>query len=210
MCACREALQSVPLRFRLAIEAEVRLSDCKAIAFHSSAKEQFWEHLDSQMRRLESVLSVEEAGASSEADQQKLKSTGDRWRGEGGNRLDLKKRIPVFRALRPPQQVLKSDANGDSEEEGEISQSDEEGDVQGDSRLRAQDEASSSPGISPSNLNLENLDERCQRASETVLHDDVATGDQGTFFWPFMPIWVIEEGRSFFFNQLVLTVISSG
>lgn len=179
-------MQSVPLRVRLAIEAEVRLSDCKAIAFHSSAKEQFWEHLDSQIRRLESVLSVEEAGASTEAEQQKVKSTGDRWRGEGGNPLALKKRTPIFRALRPPQQASKSDANGDSEE-GEISESDEEGDVQGDSRLGEQDEASSSPGISPSNKNH-------QGVLETVLLAEEATGDQGTFFWPFMPIWLIEEG----------------
>ncbi|KAG0582964.1 hypothetical protein KC19_3G097700 [Ceratodon purpureus] len=67
-----EALRCLSSKIRLAVESEVRLSDCKAMAMHDSAEDQFWEHMDSQITRLESLLLVEQAASSLEADQQVL------------------------------------------------------------------------------------------------------------------------------------------
>jgi len=55
---------------QLAVESDVRLSDCKAMAMHDFVEDRFWEHMDSQITRLEALLLVEEAALSLEAEQQ--------------------------------------------------------------------------------------------------------------------------------------------
>lgn len=71
---CSEALRCLPLKVRLAVELDVRLSDCKAMAMHDFVEDRFWEHMDSQITRLEALLLVEEAASSLEAEQQTVTS----------------------------------------------------------------------------------------------------------------------------------------
>eukprot|EP00252_Welwitschia_mirabilis_P012521 TRINITY_DN2761_c0_g1_i7.p1 TRINITY_DN2761_c0_g1~~TRINITY_DN2761_c0_g1_i7.p1 ORF type:complete len:980 (+),score=279.61 TRINITY_DN2761_c0_g1_i7:376-2940(+) len=60
------------LRSKYAWEAEIRLADCKALLSNTVNLEPFWVHTASQLKRLESVLSVEEAAISSVAEQGRL------------------------------------------------------------------------------------------------------------------------------------------
>lgn len=66
---CSEALRCLSSKIRLAVESEVRLSDCKAMSMHDLVEDRFWEHMDSQIARLETLLLVEQAASSLEAEQ---------------------------------------------------------------------------------------------------------------------------------------------
>ncbi|XP_057833973.1 uncharacterized protein LOC131044633 isoform X2 [Cryptomeria japonica] len=53
------------LQLRYAVEAEMRFADCKALCLCESSLEPYWLHVQTQLKRLESVLCVEEAAISS-------------------------------------------------------------------------------------------------------------------------------------------------
>lgn len=71
-----DTIRAPTLRLRYAMEAEIRVADCKALLSHGGSLGPFWLHMQSQLKRLESVLTVEEAAAmSAGADQCRLLST---------------------------------------------------------------------------------------------------------------------------------------
>lgn len=72
-----EALRRLSSRLRLAVESEVRLCDCKAVAKHDSVEKQYWEYMDSQIARLEAILPIEQAAPSLETEQQNFISIED-------------------------------------------------------------------------------------------------------------------------------------
>lgn len=71
---CSDELRCLSLKLRLAVESEVRLSDCKAMAMHDLVEDRFWEHMDSQITRLEALLLVEQAASSLEAERRMFSS----------------------------------------------------------------------------------------------------------------------------------------
>lgn len=181
----REAINSLSARLRLVVEAEVRLSDCKAMAMEDTAEEQFWSHMDLQMTRLEALLSVEEAAASAEFEQQKLLSSS--------NRLHLettqvtKKKAPAFRALRPPQVQSSSDSDNVVEEGSKLVFNMQES-VQEVSSLPVQPEGSAIP--ESESLKIEShkdkLEDRDVKVPEHVPAIEVATEDEGIAMSPFL------------------------
>eukprot|EP01018_Ginkgo_biloba_P025196 Gb_00628 [translate_table: standard] len=60
------------LRLRYALEAEIRLADCKALYSCGDSLVPFWLHTQAQLKRLESVLGVEEAANSAGVEQSRL------------------------------------------------------------------------------------------------------------------------------------------
>ncbi|KAJ7529924.1 hypothetical protein O6H91_15G071400 [Diphasiastrum complanatum] len=63
---------SLPLCLRLAVEVEVRLNDCKALASQGCLEGAFLVHAEAQFKRIESVLALEEAVMSMKLEQQRL------------------------------------------------------------------------------------------------------------------------------------------
>ncbi|CAM6047128.1 unnamed protein product [Sphagnum compactum] len=105
-----------------AIEAEVRLSDCKAMAEEcNNSTDFFWVHTGSQLRRIESELSREEAAASADAKAQKPqgvamdRSISDSLQEGSKGTLPVKK-THGFRALRPPVTAVRSRTSVDTKE----------------------------------------------------------------------------------------------
>jgi hypothetical protein len=118
-----DALQLVPLQVRLAIEAEVRLSDCKAMAEEcNNSTDFFWVHTGSQLRRIESELSREEAAASADAKAQKPqevtmdRSISDTLQAGSKGTLPVKK-THGFQALRPPVTAVRLPTSVDTKED---------------------------------------------------------------------------------------------
>lgn len=74
---CSDALRCLSLKLRLAVESEVRLSDCKAMAMHDLVEDRFWGHMDSQITRLEALLLDEQAASSLEAERRLSRSNGE-------------------------------------------------------------------------------------------------------------------------------------
>ncbi len=108
---------------RLAIEAEVRLSDCKAIAEGcNNSMDFFWVHTGSQLRRIESELSRDETAASADAKAQKPqevamdRSISDSLQEGSKGTLPVKK-THGFRALRPPVTAVRSPTSVDTKED---------------------------------------------------------------------------------------------
>ncbi len=108
---------------RLAIEAEVRLSDCKAMAEEcNNSTDFFWVHTGSQLRRIESELSREEAVVSADANTQKPqevamdRSISDSLQ-EGSKGILPAKKTLGFRALRPPVTAVRSPISVDTKED---------------------------------------------------------------------------------------------
>ncbi len=108
---------------RLAIEAEVRLSDCKAMAEEcNNSTDFFWVHTGSQLRRIESELSREEAAASADAKAQKPQEVAmdrpisDSLQEGSKGTLPVKK-THGFRALRPPVTAVRLPTSVDTKED---------------------------------------------------------------------------------------------
>ncbi|CAK9200329.1 unnamed protein product [Sphagnum troendelagicum] len=106
-----------------AIEAEVRLSDCKAMAEEcNNSTDFFWVHTGSQLRRIESELSREEAVVSADAKAQKPqevamdRSISDSLQEGAKGTLPVKKTLG-FRALRPPVTAVRSPFSVDTKED---------------------------------------------------------------------------------------------
>ncbi|CAK9862395.1 unnamed protein product [Sphagnum jensenii] len=106
-----------------AIEAEVRLSDCKAMAEEcNNSTDFFWVHTGSQLRRIESELSREEAVVSADAKAQKPqevamdRSISDSLQEGSKGTLPVKKTLG-FRALRPPVTAVRSPISVDTKED---------------------------------------------------------------------------------------------
>ncbi|CAM6037237.1 unnamed protein product [Sphagnum compactum] len=106
-----------------AIEAEVRLSDCKAMAEEcNNSTDFFWVHTGSQLRRIESELSREEAVVSADAKAQKPqevamdRSVSDSLQEGSKGTLPVKKTLG-FRALRPPATAVRSPISVDTKED---------------------------------------------------------------------------------------------
>lgn len=70
-----DTIRAPNLRLRYAVEAEIRAADCKALLSLGGSLGPFWLHIQAQLKRLESVLSVEEAAMSAGAAQCSLLST---------------------------------------------------------------------------------------------------------------------------------------
>lgn len=180
----REAIHSLSARLRLVVEAEVRLSDCKAMSMENAAEEHFWSHMDLQMTRLEALLLLEEAAESAEFEQQKLPSSSN------GLHLEttqvVKKKAPAFRALRPPQVQSSSDSDNDVEESK--LRSDMQESVQEVSSLPVHPEASAIPESESLKFasHKDKLEDRDVKVPEDVPAIEVATEDEGIAMSPFL------------------------
>lgn len=69
-----DTIRAPNLRLRYAMEADIRVADCKALLSHGGSLGPFWLHIQAQLKQLDSVLSVEEAAMSAGAEQSRLLS----------------------------------------------------------------------------------------------------------------------------------------